>query len=168
VHKGYLIARIDTGSAQYLTIINAHLQASYVKDDLPTRQLTQLIDMYTAAKEVAADDIVVLCGDLNIDALIPRVYRETCTRLHPLRDVVPQEPTVTCVYNTATCKEVSTTTHMCKKCATEYATPSLKYTVVNQRLDHIWVSPRIRVVQCNIVNSLVLSDHYGVEATLIL
>jgi endonuclease/exonuclease/phosphatase family metal-dependent hydrolase len=161
VHKGYLIAKIDTGSNQCLTVVNAHLQASYSKE-FPKKQLKQLGDMYA---HLTNTPNLVLCGDLNIDTLKPDAYRDATATLHPLKDSVPQLPTVTCVYDTATGKELSTTMHMCLKCALAYAKTSPKYTVEHQRLDHIWVAPHMNITHCNIVNT-VLSDHLGVEATI--
>ena len=138
-----------------------YLQASYAKE-LPKKQLTQLGVMYASLHNAPN---VVVCGDLNIDALVPESYQEMVNTLHPLKDSVPQLPTVTCVYDAATQKELCTTTHMCLKCAMAYGRPSPKYLVEHQRLDHVWTSPHMHVTHCNIVNT-VLSDHLGVEATL--
>lgn len=161
VHKGYLIAQIDTGSNKCLTVVNAHLQASYAKE-FPKKQLTQLGVMYASLTNAPN---LVLCGDFNIDALHADAYRDAVTALHPLKDNVPQLPTVTCVYDAATQKELSTTMHMCLKCAMAYAKSSPKYFLEKQRLDHIWASPNMDITHCNIVNTVV-SDHLGVEATL--
>ena len=161
IHKGYLIAQIDTGSKKCLTVVNAHLQASYIKE-FPKKQLTQLAVMY---ESLTSAPNLVICGDLNIDALVPEAYQNVFTALHPLKDSVPQLPTVTCVYDAVNKKELSTTVNMCLKCAMTYAKTSPKYIVEHQRLDHIWASPHMHVSDCNIVNT-VLSDHLGVEATL--
>ncbi len=166
VYKGYLTARIDTGANKFITVVNAHLQASYHNLEFPDKQLSQLTGMYL---KVADYSPLALCGDFNINALIPNVHEKTALAVYPLQDHVLQKPTVTCVYDARTNKEVSTTIRMCSKCAREYARkqPFKTHTVEHQRLDHIWTSPTIRTSKCRVIPNIV-SDHLGVEATLVL